>query len=146
MLTVDGPRVLEFNCRFGDPETQSLVALSDGDLLPALAASAAGDLGATTLGAPARSAVTVVMAAGGYPESGDAGSPIAGIDAAREAGALVFHAGTALRDDELVTSGGRILGATGTGADLAEARAVAYDGASRISFAGARYRRDIAHV
>jgi phosphoribosylamine--glycine ligase len=146
MLTEDGPRVLEFNCRFGDPETQSLVTLSGDDLLPVLAASAAGDLGATTLTGPDRSAVTVVVAAGSYPESGDAGSPIEGIEAARESGALVFHSGTALRNDVLVTSGGRILGVTGTGADLAAARAAAYDGASRISFPGARYRRDIARA
>jgi phosphoribosylamine--glycine ligase len=144
MLTADGPRVLEFNCRFGDPETQAILPRLDGDLLAALAAAAGGDLDGVALEASTQAAVTVVIAAAGYPESGDAGSPITGIDEAEAAGALVFHAGTAQRDGRLVTNGGRILNVTGVGQDLEQARAAAYRGAAAITFAGARYRGDIA--
>ena len=146
MLTADGPRVLEFNCRFGDPETQSVLPRLESDLLPVLAAAAAGDLGAAVLSVSSETAVTVVLAAGGYPEAGDTGSAIDGIDQARELGALVFHAGTALRDDQLVTNGGRILGVTGTGDDVESARELVYRAAEQISFDGARYRRDIARA
>ena len=97
MLTADGPRVLEYNCRFGDPETQSLMPLVEGDLLEALAACAAGDLAGVRLERGTGAAVTVVLAAGDYPARGDTGSPISGIEAAEATGALVFHAGTALR-------------------------------------------------
>jgi phosphoribosylamine--glycine ligase len=144
MLTESGPRVLEFNCRFGDPETQSLMPLLDDSLLDALAACAAGDARHVDVPATDEAAVTVVVAAGSYPESGDRGTPISGVDKAEAAGALVFHAGTALHDDALVTNGGRILGVTSTGATVAVARERAYDAASLISFAGARYRTDIA--
>jgi phosphoribosylamine---glycine ligase len=144
MLTEEGPRVLEFNCRFGDPETQAILPRIDGDLLAALAAAAAGDLGGVELKTSAQAAVTVVVAAGNYPEAGDTGSPIRGIEQAEALGALVFQAGTAHRDGALVTSGGRILNVTGVGNDLEQARALAYEGAAAISFAGARYRRDIA--
>jgi phosphoribosylamine---glycine ligase len=144
MLTEDGPRVLEFNCRFGDPEAQSLMPRLDGDLAAVLASAAAGDLAGTELAVADEAAVTVVLAAGGYPEQNDAGSPIEGVEQAEADGALVFHAGTALRDGGLVTNGGRILGVTGRGATVAEAREVAYRAAERISFAGVRYRRDIA--
>jgi phosphoribosylamine---glycine ligase len=146
MLTADGPRVLEFNCRFGDPETQSLVPRLDGDLLEALAACAAGDLAGIALPASARAAVTLVLAGRDYPERGDAGTPIEGIAAAQAAGALVFHAGTALHDGRLVTNGGRILNVTALGDSLDDARAAAYDAASHIDFAGVRFRRDIASV
>ena len=144
MLTADGPRVLEFNCRFGDPETQSILPLVEGDLLGALWAAARGELSGVALPAPASAAVTVVLAAGGYPEAGDAGSTIDGIAEAEAAGALVFHAGTALRDGRVVTNGGRILGVTGVAPTLAEARERAFAGADLISFAGMRYRSDIA--
>jgi len=146
MLTADGPRVLEFNCRFGDPETQSILPRLDGDLLVALHACASGDLTGVELAAADRAAVTVVLAAGGYPARGDSGSPIDGIEAAEEAGALVFHAGTALHDGRLVTNGGRILNVTATGASVAEARQRVYDAARRITFPGMRYRRDIAEL
>jgi phosphoribosylamine--glycine ligase len=144
MLTEDGPRVLEFNCRFGDPETQSVLPRVRGDLLEALAAAAAGDLAGVTLETDSRAAVTVVVAAAEYPERGDTGSTIEGIAGAEALGALVFHAGTALRGERLVTSGGRILDVTGVADDLDGARALAYGAAARISFDGARYRRDIA--
>ena len=146
MLTGDGPRVLEFNCRFGDPETQSLLPLHGGDLLGALAAAAAGDLAGVELGPPERAAVTVVLAAERYPEAGDRGSEIAGVAEAEAAGALVFHAGTALHDGRLLTSGGRILDVVGLGPSLAAARASAYDAAARITFPGARYRHDVAEA
>ena len=144
MLTGDGPRVLEFNCRFGDPETQSLLPLLEGDVLEALAAAAAGDLRGVSLPASEGAAVTVVLAAGGYPERGDSGTPIAGIEEAEAAGALVFHAGTALHEGRLVTNGGRILNVTGLGDSIADARDAAYAAAARIDFAGVRLRSDIA--
>jgi phosphoribosylamine--glycine ligase len=143
MLTDDGPRVLEFNCRFGDPEAQTIVPLFEHDLLQTLRAAATGDLDGDYRLSD-RAAVTVVLAAREYPAEGDVGSPIDGVDAAAETGALVFHAGTALRGGELVTNGGRILSVTGVGDALGQARDRAYDAAGRISFAGARYRRDIA--
>jgi phosphoribosylamine--glycine ligase len=144
MLTTEGPRVLEFNCRFGDPETQSLLPLLEGDLLGALAAAASGDLAGVGLAAGTGAAVTVVLAASGYPEAGDRGSEISGIANAEAGGALVFHAGTALHDGRLTTSGGRILDVVGTGPTLAVARAAAYGAAEQVTFQGARYRRDVA--
>jgi phosphoribosylamine---glycine ligase len=144
ILTSDGPRVLEFNCRFGDPETQVILPRIEGDLADALLAAATGDLGEVQIGVTSTAAVTVVLAAADYPQSRDVGSPIAGIEDAEAEGALVFHAGTAVRDGQLVTSGGRILNVTGVGDTLGEARAGAYEAAERISFPGARYRRDIA--
>jgi phosphoribosylamine--glycine ligase len=144
MLTESGPKVLEFNARFGDPETQSLLPLLDGDVLGALAAAAAGELRGVELALTPGAAVTVVLAAGDYPAAGDSGSAIAGVAEAEEAGAHVFHAGTALRAGRLVTNGGRILDVTATGETLETARARAYTAADLISFAGMRYRRDIA--
>jgi phosphoribosylamine--glycine ligase len=146
MLTADGPRVLEFNCRFGDPETQSLLARLDGDFLGALAAAAAGDLSGSDLQVADRAAVTVVLAAGDYPAGSDSGSPIDGIAAAEADGALVFHAGTARTADGFVTNGGRILNVTGLGETVVEARARAYAACERISFPNMRYRKDIAAV
>jgi phosphoribosylamine--glycine ligase len=136
--------VLEFNCRFGDPETQSLLPILDGDLLEALRAAAAGGLADAELRPSDRAGVTVVLAAGGYPEHGDTGTPIEGVADAEATGALVFHAGTALRDAVLLTNGGRILDVTGVADSISEARAQAYEAAELISFAGMRYRRDIA--
>jgi phosphoribosylamine---glycine ligase len=141
MRTEDGLRVIEFNCRFGDPETQSLLPRLEGDLLPRLA----GDLSQQPELAD-RAAVTVVVSGGEYPERGDQGTPIEGIEAAEAAGALVFHAGTALRDGQLVTNGGRILNVVGTGATVAEARSAAYAAAAHIDFAGMHFRSDIANA
>jgi phosphoribosylamine---glycine ligase len=146
MLTPDGARVLEFNCRFGDPETQAVVPLLDGDLLDALAAAASGDVSGAELDSSGRAAVTVVLAAERYPEEGHRGGTIDGVADAERAGALVFHAGTALQGERLVTNGGRILAVTGVGPSLADARAVAYDAADLISFPGARFRGDIAEA
>jgi len=144
MLTENGPRVLEFNCRFGDPETQSILPLLEDNLLDALAAAATGDARGIELPVSDDAAVTLVIAAGGYPDSGDRGSPIDGIEDAEAAGVLVFHAGTALHGDRVVTNGGRILDVTGVGPTIGAARDRAYAAAAHISFPGARYRTDIA--
>ena len=143
MLTADGPRVLEFNCRFGDPETQVILPPIESDLLPLLLGAATGELsGEVAYGDLA--AVTVVLAGGDYPERSDSGTPIDGVEDAEAMGALVFHSGTARQGGRLVTNGGRVLAVTATGDDVAAARSRAYEAASRISFAGMRYRRDIA--
>jgi phosphoribosylamine--glycine ligase len=144
MLTDEGPRVLEFNCRFGDPETQAILPRLEGDLLAALAASAAGSLGGAELSESRGAAVSVVLAAPGYPEAPETGVEIRGIPDAEETGALVFHAGTALRDEALVSAGGRVLNVTATGGSLAEARDRAYQALERIDFPGSQYRSDIA--
>jgi phosphoribosylamine--glycine ligase len=144
MLTAAGPRVLEFNCRFGDPETQSILPLVDGDLLGALAAAAAGNVSDVALATNDGAAVTVVLVAAGYPAGTAVGLPIHGVEEAEATGALVFHAGTALREGQLVTNGGRILNVTATAATVADARERAYEAAAKISFDGVRYRRDIA--
>jgi phosphoribosylamine--glycine ligase len=139
MRTDEGLRVIEFNCRFGDPETQSLLPRLESDLLPLLA----GDLSQPPELAD-RAAVTIVLSGGEYPERGDQGTPIEGVEDAEAAGALVFHAGTALHDGQLVTNGGRILDVVGVGATVAEARTAAYAAAARIDFAGVHFRTDIA--
>jgi len=147
MLTPDGPKVLEFNARFGDPETQVLLPRLDCDLLELLAAAADSRLPEGAVAVAPEAAVTVVLAGPGYPaDSVYAGARIDGIAAAEAAGALVFHAGTAVRGGTLVTNGGRILSVTATGPDLAAARRRAYDAVELISFDGARYRRDIAEA
>jgi phosphoribosylamine---glycine ligase len=143
MITDDGLRVLEFNCRFGDPETQAIMPRLEGDLLELLHGAATGRLGGDVT-ASDTAAVTVALAAADYPAGNDVGTPIDGVDAAEAEGTLVFHAGTAMRGDRLVTNGGRILNVTGVGDDLGEARGAAYAGVERISFEGMRYRTDIA--
>jgi phosphoribosylamine--glycine ligase len=144
MLTEDGPRVLEFNCRFGDPETQVVLPLVEGDLLEALAAAAAGDVRGVATAPSGRSAVVVVLAGRDYPERSDSGTPIEGTEAAERTGALVLHAATALHDGHLVTDGGRILNVVAIADTVAGARAAAYDAVAHIDFAGMRYRTDIA--
>jgi phosphoribosylamine--glycine ligase len=144
MLTEAGLRVLEFNCRFGDPETQVLMPRVAGDLLPALAAAADGALDDVALATADAAAVTVALAGRDYPRRGDTGTPIEGVADAEAGGAIVFHAGTALAGGRLVTNGGRILNVTGVGTTVTEAREAAYAGVGHISFAGARFRSDIA--
>ena len=144
MLTEDGPRVLEFNCRFGDPETQAILPRLEGDLLQALAAAAQGSLAGVEVAASADAAVTIVLASQGYPDAPETGTPVEGIEDAEEEGALVFHAGTALRGHRVVSAGGRVLGVTAVGDSLGEARERAYRAVARIDFPGARFRRDIA--
>jgi phosphoribosylamine---glycine ligase len=140
MRTADGLRVIEFNCRFGDPETQSILPRLDSDLLRLLAG---GDSGPVEVSP--RAAVTVVLAAPDYPARSDyRGRPIEGTEDAEAAGALVFHAGTALHGGRLVTNGGRVLDVVGLGDSVEAARTAAYDAAARIDFAGMHYRRDIA--
>ena len=143
MLTAEGPKVIEYNVRFGDPECQALVATMEGDLLLLLDAAARG----APLPAPAptaRAAVCVVVASGGYPGRHPTGAPIDGIDEAeRVPGVVVFHAGTAMRDGRLVTAGGRVLGVTATAESVPAAIEHVYAAASRIRFDGMHYRRDI---
>jgi phosphoribosylamine--glycine ligase len=146
-LTGRGVRVVEFNARFGDPETQVLMPRFEGDLLLALFAAAGGDLSGVQFGLRDDAAVTVVIAAPDYPARSDyAGAEIAGLAAAEATGALVFHGGTAVRDGAVVTNGGRILSVTATGETIGDARGRAYDAVKLISFDGAQYRRDIAHA
>jgi phosphoribosylamine--glycine ligase len=144
MLTSNGPRVLEFNCRFGDPETQAALPLLEGDMLEVLVAAATGDLGGAEVRFGTGAAVTVVLAAERYPEGGVRGGEITGVEEAEAHGALVFQAGTALHGERLVTNGGRILAVTGLGPTVESARVAAYEGVGRIDFPEMRYRRDIA--
>ncbi|MGD0273765.1 MAG: phosphoribosylamine--glycine ligase [Gaiellaceae bacterium] len=144
MRTDEGIKVLEFNVRFGDPETQAILPRIEGDLLEALAEAANGSLVDASLGVSEEAAVTVVLAAGNYPAGSDKGSPIEGIVEAEATGAVVFHAGTAVRDGALVTSGGRILNVSALGPTIAAARERAYAACEMISWQGMRYRTDIA--
>jgi phosphoribosylamine--glycine ligase len=145
MITPSGPKVLEFNARLGDPETQVLMPRIEGDLLGAFAAAAAGDLSRADVMLDARAAVTVVLAAPDYPQRSDyAGAAISGLEEAEATGALVFHGGTAARDGRVITNGGRILSVTATGDAVTAAREGAYRAIGLISFEGMRYRRDIA--
>jgi phosphoribosylamine--glycine ligase len=144
MLTDAGPKVLEFNCRLGDPEAQALLPRLEDDLLEAMAGAAAGEAARSAFAVSDQAAVTVVIAAADYPARGDSGTPIAGIEDADAEGALVFHAGTAIHKGRVVTNGGRVLGVTGLGPSVEEARERAYEACGRISFEGMRFRRDIA--
>ena len=145
MLTQDGPRILEYNARFGDPETQALMPRLASDLSELALACAEGALERVEVALSPRVCVTVVLASGGYPESSERGTPIEGLaEAAAVDGALVFHSGTAEREGRVVTAGGRVLSVSGLGDTIAEARERAYEAAARISFAGMRFRSDIA--
>jgi phosphoribosylamine--glycine ligase len=145
MMTADGPKVLEFNVRFGDPETQAILPRLRSDLLALLEqATVAGGLEGVELDWSEQSAVTVVLASAGYPQSSSSGDVIAGLDSLPD-GVYVTHAGTARSHfGELVTAGGRVLNVTALGDDLAEARAAAYAAAEMIDFPGKQLRRDIA--
>jgi len=145
MITAQGPRVVEFNCRFGDPECQVVLPRLDEDLLPLLEAVAAGRGLPASLPWSPDASVCVVVASGGYPGGYPTGVPISGVDeAGRLSGVTVFHAGTALRDGHLVTAGGRVLGVQAIGRDIRSALAQAYAAVARIAFAGMHYRTDIA--
>jgi phosphoribosylamine--glycine ligase len=144
MLTADGPRVLEFNCRFGDPETQAVLPLLESDLLELLTAAASGSVGRSEPVFAGSAAVTVVLASERYPDGGLRGGEITGVAEAEADGALVFHAGTARHGDRLVANGGRILAVTGLGPTLSAAREASYRAVDRIDFPEARCRRDIA--
>jgi phosphoribosylamine--glycine ligase len=144
MLTSAGPKVIEFNCRFGDPECQSLLVRAQGDLLPVLLAAARGEALPRDIQWEAGAAVCVTVASGGYPGAYRTGLPITGVDEAeRRPGVRVFHAGTAERGGHLVTAGGRVLGVTAVAEKLEEAIAAAYTALGDIRFDGMHYRTDI---
>jgi phosphoribosylamine--glycine ligase len=144
MLTADGPKVIEFNVRFGDPEAQVVLPMLDEDLSWLLGEAAAGALPSRPARFRREPHVGVVLAAGGYPDAPETGKAIQGIDAASEIpGSIVFHAGTATREGRLVTAGGRVLTVVGRGTTYGDAIDAAYAAASRIHFEGMQYRRDI---
>jgi phosphoribosylamine--glycine ligase len=145
MLTKNGPKILEFNARFGDPETQVYLTRLENDLVELLDASASGTLGKLELKWSPLASVCVVMASGGYPSNYPKGKVISGLDVANALPhTKVFHAGTALKDGQIVTNGGRVLGVTALGKDLKTAQAAAYTAVDCIQFEGAHFRRDIA--
>jgi phosphoribosylamine--glycine ligase len=144
ILTESGPECLEYNCRFGDPETQVVLPRLDGDLAEILLATAEGRLAEVEAKASPQSCVCIVIAAGGYPGSYEKGKPISGIeDAEQDPLVKVFHAGTALADGQVVTAGGRVLGVTAWGDTFREARDRGYAAVEKIHFEGMYYRRDI---
>jgi phosphoribosylamine---glycine ligase len=145
MITDSGIKVLEFNVRFGDPETQAILPRLKTDLVDLLMATARGDLEGMQLKWDDRDCIAVVLAAGGYPGEYKKGQKITGIDDAQKEGAIVFHAGTKVQDGEFVTSGGRVLSVVGMGNDIKEAIKNTYAGVAKIHFEGMIYRRDIAH-
>lgn len=143
MLTDDGPKVLEFNARFGDPEAQAIVTRLESDIVPVLKAAAEGALGTTSLEWSKRASACIVLAAKGYPDRPETGQEIRGLEGAEADGVVVFHAGTALKNGRDVTAGGRVLGVTAVGPSLDEAVKRAYAAVSGISFDGMHYRKDI---
>jgi len=145
IITNGGPRVLEFNCRFGDPETQAILPRMKSDLLPLLEATIAGRIDKCVIEWDTRAAVTVVIASGGYPEKYAIGKPLSGLDeAAKLDDVHIFHAGTKREGGQIMTVGGRVLAVTALGSTIEAARTRAYDAVSRIHFEGCHYRRDIA--
>lgn len=144
MLTPDGPKVLEYNCRFGDPETQVLLPLLNEDVAQLLLHCARGQLQSDTVAVHDAAAVCVVLASAGYPEQPRAGDAIAGIADAEQRGVIVFHAGVRRKGDQLLTNGGRVLATVGVGESLEVARELAYAAADDITFAGRHLRHDIA--
>lgn len=143
-LTTTGPRVIEFNARFGDPETQALLPRLESDFAEVCLASATGGLEGTKLQWSPDRCVSVVLASGGYPGPHETGFEISGLAAAEATGALIFHAGTVLSGDDLVTAGGRVLAVSALGSSFETARALAYDAAAKIAFEGRHFRTDIA--
>lgn len=144
MLTARGPQVIEFNVRFGDPEAEVIFPLLDEDLSTLLLSAARGELQSAPAVFRDEKAVCVVLAAGGYPEAGEGGKVVTGVDAAAAVpGALVFHAGTSLRDGALISGSGRVLTVVGRGRTYADAIDVAYRAAAHVHFDGMQYRRDI---
>jgi phosphoribosylamine---glycine ligase len=145
MISAARARVLEFNCRFGDPETQAILPRMKSDLLPLLEATIDGKIDTSAIEWNSRPAVTVVLASGGYPGKYQTGNVISGLDDAAKIDAVhVFHAGTKRVNDKIVTAGGRVLAVTALGSTIEAARARAYEAVSRIDFADCHYRRDIA--
>jgi len=147
MITQDGPRLLEYNVRFGDPETQVVLPRLGYDVAGLLLEAARGELGPDPRSAPAHEAAACVVAAtADYPARGAKGLPISGLQDAEREGALVFHAGTAREGDRIVTAGGRILNLVGLGRTPTEALGRAYAGIAAVSFPGMRFRKDIGHL
>ncbi len=145
MITAEGPKVIEFNARFGDPETQVVLPLLESDLVDIMIACVDGTLKDLDIQWSQGAAVCVVMAAGGYPKSYAKGDAITGLEAAADRGAVVFHAGTAQKEGRIVTNGGRVLGVVAKGGNIRSAVDKAYAGVREIHFSGAEYRKDIAH-
>jgi phosphoribosylamine--glycine ligase len=144
MLTADGPRVLEYNCRFGDPETQAILPLLESDLLDVVEACVTGQLAEIDVQWRSGAAACVVIASEGYPGKYPSGREIRGLDQSFNQ-ALVFHAGTKLSHGKVVTAGGRVLGVTGLGNDFREAIENAYQAVGQIEFEGMQYRKDIGY-
>ncbi len=144
MITSEGPKVVEFNCRFGDPETEAVLPLFDGDLARVMLDCVQGTLSDEAVVWKKACAVDVVLASEGYPASHSSGEVISGIEDAKKAGCLVFHAGTVKKNGQYVVNGGRVLNVVALADTLAEAKAKAYEGVSRISWRGMQYRHDIA--
>ena len=143
MITADGPKVIEYNARFGDPEAQTVLPLMKSDLIDVMDAVIDGGLEGLNIEWDSRASVCVCMASGGYPVKYEKGFPITGLDEVKGDDIYVYHAGTAKKDGEIVTAGGRVLGVTALGANLEEAAAKAYAGVAKIKFDGAHYRTDI---
>jgi phosphoribosylamine--glycine ligase len=144
MITNEGPRVLEFNARFGDPETQVIMARMRSDLVPLLLQAAEGQFGESKVEWAKDPAVCVVLASKGYPETSETGKPISGLDSLQEeANVIVYHAATSKRDGATVTVGGRVLGITALGSNLDDAVTRAYEAVAKVSFEGMHYRKDI---
>ncbi|MBN2089503.1 phosphoribosylamine--glycine ligase [candidate division KSB1 bacterium] len=145
ILTKNGPKVLEYNCRFGDPETQAVLPLLKSDLLDLLIAASEGNLQNYQLEKHDLAAVCVIMAAGGYPGKYEKGQTILGLNRKFDENVYIFHAGTKKVKDKIVTDGGRVLGVTAWASDVADAIKTAYTAVGKIAFNGAYYRKDIAH-
>ncbi len=146
MITDEGPKVLEFNCRFGDPETQPLMMRLESDIVPAMQACAQGNLDEVSLQWKPEASVCVVMTAEGYPGAYEKGKPISGLEQAGLVdGVVVFHAGTGKPDKDIVTNGGRVLGVTAIGKDIQSAVTSAYQGVDCIHWDGVHFRKDIGH-
>jgi len=144
MLTKDGPKVLEYNCRLGDPETQAILLRADFDLADACAKAARGELSPLQANSSAAASICVVVASEGYPDDPKIGKEITGLDAAAAVpGATIFHAGTRREGEKYYTTGGRVLGVGARGDDLAAACKIAYEAASKIKIDRAHYREDI---
>ena len=144
MLTAEGPKVIEFNVRLGDPEAQVVLSLIDEPILPLLVSAAAGRLEQSRVRLAAEARVGVVLASRGYPDSSESGHQITGLDeAAMLDHVMVFHAGTTRRDGQIVSAGGRVLTVVGSADEYGAAIARAYSGVSKISFEGMQFRRDI---
>lgn len=144
MITDEGPKVVEFNCRFGDPETEAVLPLFDGDLAQVMLECVHGNLKKEDVKWKKGCAVDVVMASEGYPGSHSSGEIISGLDEAEKAGCIVFHAGTVKKNGKYVVNGGRVLNVVALAPTLEEAKAKAYEGVSKIHWQGVQYRHDIA--